>query len=154
MNDTLKAFGQVLAGIAVIGGLIFSPVIVNSIFEGNTPQSEVEAASTVQEPSCDEEFIAYERIEEETEELDEGDSEVTQAGVEGIKEICTNPETGEIVNQEIIRQPVNEITAIGTYVEPEYSYRIGAICYDGSRSYATGSGACSWHGGVYEWLYN
>lgn len=28
------------------------------------------------------------------------------------------------------------------------SYRVGAICGDGSRSYATGSGACSWHGGV------
>jgi hypothetical protein len=32
-------------------------------------------------------------------------------------------------------------------------YRIGAICRDGSSSYATGSGACSWHGGVDEWLY-
>lgn len=31
--------------------------------------------------------------------------------------------------------------------------RIGAICRDGSRSYATGRGACSHHGGVDHWLY-
>ncbi len=33
------------------------------------------------------------------------------------------------------------------------SYRIGAICSDGWHSSATGRGACSWHGGVKEWLY-
>ncbi|NQT84227.1 DUF3761 domain-containing protein [bacterium] len=32
--------------------------------------------------------------------------------------------------------------------------RTGAICRDGSRSYATGRGACSWHGGVARWLYS
>lgn len=31
--------------------------------------------------------------------------------------------------------------------------RIGAICRDGWRSQATGSGACSHHGGVDHWLY-
>ena len=30
--------------------------------------------------------------------------------------------------------------------------RVGAICNDGSRSSATGSGACSYHGGVDYWL--
>jgi hypothetical protein len=30
--------------------------------------------------------------------------------------------------------------------------RTGAICSDGWRSKATGSGACSWHGGVSKWL--
>jgi hypothetical protein len=41
-------------------------------------------------------------------------------------------------------------------VPPSFSarhYRIGARCGDGWRSDATGSGACSWHGGVAEWLY-
>jgi hypothetical protein len=32
-------------------------------------------------------------------------------------------------------------------------HRTGAICQDGTRSYATGRGACSWHGGVAHWLY-
>ena len=31
--------------------------------------------------------------------------------------------------------------------------RVGAICNDGSRSYATGQGACSHHGGVDYWIY-
>lgn len=31
--------------------------------------------------------------------------------------------------------------------------RIGAVCNDGTRSSATGSGACSHHGGVAYWLY-
>lgn len=38
--------------------------------------------------------------------------------------------------------------------QPDYSSaRIGAICEDGWRSSATGSGACSHHGGVHRWLY-
>lgn len=41
-------------------------------------------------------------------------------------------------------------TKIETY-KPKY--RIGAICCDGTRSSATGRGACSHHGGVCEWLY-
>jgi hypothetical protein len=32
--------------------------------------------------------------------------------------------------------------------------RIGAICRDGTRSNATGRGACSHHGGVDHWLYS
>jgi hypothetical protein len=32
-------------------------------------------------------------------------------------------------------------------------YRIGAICEDGWRSSSTGSGTCSWHGGVDHWIY-
>ena len=31
--------------------------------------------------------------------------------------------------------------------------RIGAVCNDGTTSTATGSGACSHHGGVDYWLY-
>ncbi len=33
-------------------------------------------------------------------------------------------------------------------------YRIGALCNDGTESGATGSGACSHHGGVNCWLYS
>ncbi len=33
-------------------------------------------------------------------------------------------------------------------------YRTGARCRDGSRSNATGRGACSWHGGVSCWYYS
>lgn len=37
---------------------------------------------------------------------------------------------------------------------PENVYRVGVICRDGTRSYATGRGACSWHGGVKCWIYS
>ena len=38
-------------------------------------------------------------------------------------------------------------------VEKNYgTKRVGAICRDGTRSYATGRGACSHHGGVSHWL--
>jgi len=33
-------------------------------------------------------------------------------------------------------------------------YRVGAICNDGTQSSATGSGACSHHGGVMCWQYS
>jgi hypothetical protein len=36
---------------------------------------------------------------------------------------------------------------------PVITYRCGAICKDGWQSSATGSGACSHHGGVHHWLY-
>jgi hypothetical protein len=43
-----------------------------------------------------------------------------------------------------IAQPIAPATGGG---------RVGAICRDGSRSNATGRGACSHHGGVAQWLY-
>lgn len=41
----------------------------------------------------------------------------------------------------------------GDYKLTEFiQYRVGAICNDGSRSYSTGRGTCSHHGGVNYWL--
>ena len=40
----------------------------------------------------------------------------------------------------------------GKAVVSTYSYRVGAVCKDGTRSSATGRGACSHHGGVSYWL--
>lgn len=43
------------------------------------------------------------------------------------------------------------------YIRGDYNtlekIRVGAVCNDGWISSATGSGACSWHGGVNHWLY-
>jgi hypothetical protein len=36
----------------------------------------------------------------------------------------------------------------------ETRHRIGAVCNDGTTSKATGSGACSHHGGVSCWQYS
>lgn len=38
-------------------------------------------------------------------------------------------------------------------IAPSSGVRVGAICRDGTRSSATGRGACSHHGGVAYWLY-
>ena len=37
------------------------------------------------------------------------------------------------------------------YNDASYEIRVGALCRDGWESFATGSGACSYHGGVTEW---
>ncbi len=60
-----------------------------------------------------------------------------------------------IFNRIILGPRDNEIMAnyLHEKSKRKNEYRIGAICRDGSSSYATGSGACSWHGGVDEWLY-
>lgn len=34
----------------------------------------------------------------------------------------------------------------------KHKHRVGAICNDGWQSSATGSGACSHHGGVNHWI--
>jgi len=37
-------------------------------------------------------------------------------------------------------------------INPE-KIKIGAICRDGTKTSSTGSGTCSYHGGVKEWIY-
>lgn len=78
---------------------------------------------------------------------------VRVSGQNGEKEVCKKGET--VVSETIIKEPVNELRITGTKQLPAYqpTYRVGAICGDGTRSYATGRGACSWHGGVSRWLY-
>ena len=52
-----------------------------------------------------------------------------------------------------VRGPVEKLVETEVYREvQEPTYRVGAMCKDGWRSKATGSGACSWHGGVSQWL--
>jgi hypothetical protein len=45
-----------------------------------------------------------------------------------------------------------KVIANKIYNDASWSYRIGAYCKDGTKSFATGRGACSWHGGVQEWI--
>lgn len=39
------------------------------------------------------------------------------------------------------------------FITVQTKERVGATCKDGTSSYATGSGACSHHGGVRTWKY-
>jgi hypothetical protein len=53
-----------------------------------------------------------------------------------------------------INPPRAEITVCYSSVRTGGSGgRTGAVCKDGTSSSATGSGACSWHGGVLYWTY-
>jgi hypothetical protein len=58
--------------------------------------------------------------------------------------------------QKQIQQPQAPANPPPSVSQPEAPQggRIGAICNDGARSFATGSGACSHHHGVNHWLYN
>lgn len=87
--------------------------------------------------------------------------EIIRAGIDGKGEKCKKP-NGEVASDEIIepaKAPKIKRTIIGKYKEPAiykpYTSKVivGAICRDGSYSYATGRGACSWHGGVAQWVY-
>ncbi len=87
-----------------------------------------------------------------------GQSKVIQNGINGKKiktyEVLTlrgEAKSKTLIKEAVAVQPVPTITAIGTGV---VRYRVGAVCYDGWQSSATGSGACSHHGGVAHWLYN
>jgi hypothetical protein len=115
--------------------------------------------------------IPFEREEEKSYLEDVGYREVTTKGEEGILEVKYEVKTrnDSVVSREEItrfvsQEPVTEVTTVGMnepepewegggYFVSDYNERSGAICWDGSYSSATGSGACSWHGGVQEWLY-
>jgi len=46
------------------------------------------------------------------------------------------------------------VTALGASETQAPRHRVGAVCNDGWTSNATGSGACSHHGGVSCWKYS
>jgi uncharacterized protein YabE (DUF348 family) len=92
--------------------------------------------------------------------LNAGTRVTVQFGVNGTKNITyeviklRGTEISRKISYEAIVKPQTPQTVrVGTYVyKPQY--RTGAVCNDGWVSSATGSGACSWHGGVSYWLYN
>jgi hypothetical protein len=148
-----EKFKDGLTTIAVWGLLIGVPVALSFVpSDGDSPYSgsAVEEVCTIDE-------IPYEEVEEETYSLEIGDNKIETPGRVGELEVCKKD--GIVVSEEIITQPRNQVTLVGvgeSLLEPDYNtgYRTGAYCNDGSYSTATGRGACSWHGGVSEWLYN
>jgi len=88
-----------------------------------------------------------------------GNQIVKTSGRSGMKKVCVN-QFGNQTSSNVVLTPTTQVVRFGTYIPPAATestaatYRVGAICSDGTRSHATGSGACSWHGGVYQWLYS
>lgn len=143
IKDFLFGLLGVVAYIGFFGLLIFFGSVNGS---ENNSYSKEDDSSVI----CETFTIDYDTTEEYTDELDDGDSEVIE-GEYGEQEVCTS--YGEEVSSTLIKEPVTEVVRYGTHQE-EYYIRTGAICYDGSYSTATGRGACSWHGGVDEWIYD
>ena len=68
--------------------------------------------------------------------------------------VRAHPESGPVENYNWKTDNTKSTPALKTNKESSpYEVRVGAICRDGTRSYATGRGACSHHGGVSQWLY-
>lgn len=145
---------KIIAGIAGAG--ILSAFVATA--QPSTQQSNIQpVVQPVTYSDCRTEEIPFEtQYEGETGQYGYTET-IKQQGVAGSKKICKPSKPGYEDKVEVIAQPVNHVIVRTPKPAPQpvqqQRYRVGAICRDGRRSYATGRGACSHHGGVSEWLY-
>lgn len=126
------------------------------------------------EPVCEIRTIEYEVVELTIDDPDvdiDELSELSFPGQKGKSEYCENTKTGEIISVKVLKESVDEVVYSYSQVAEEiilqrelnaqqYYYddvqkpvnQGGAMCNDGTRSFSTGRGTCSWHGGVSYWL--
>lgn len=138
---------------------------------------QAEASKPVVKTETKIEPVPFESVEQNDNTLPAGQKKLSVAGINGERTITysvtyvkDNEAARTETKNEITKAPVTQVTLNGTYVKPpapvpvtstpQYSAvpstgggRTGATCRDGSHSNATGSGACSHHGGVAQWLY-
>lgn len=91
--------------------------------------------------------------------------EMKEKGSDGKKRICRK--AGKVLSEVTISKPTPDKYEVYTYkykpytpprsyqpyTSPSYdNYGPSALCRDGTYSYSTGRGTCSWHGGVAQWL--
>lgn len=139
----------------VVGAGILSAFVATA--QPSTQQSNIQpVVQPVTYSDCRTEEIPFEtQYEGETGQYGYTET-IKQQGVAGSKKICKPSKQGYEDKVEVITQPVNHVIIRTPKPAPQpvqQRYRVGAICRDGRRSYATGRGACSHHGGVSEWLY-
>lgn len=140
-------------------------------------QIEEDAKKPIVKTVVTTEAVPFESTEQQTNTLPLGQTQVSVEGANGTRMITYDvtyvqgKETArKETKNEITTSPVTKVTLTGTYVAPppaqsytapsptysppaQSNVRVGATCNDGSHSNATGSGACSHHGGVAVWLY-
>lgn len=118
---------------------------------------------------CSDESISYKTLPEK--EIDSGEEttffegdngkrtrRLDSEGSNGTKRICKK--AGNVVSETVTKEPKPTTYKVYTYkykpfrpYAPAYSnYGPSAICGDGTYSYSSGRGTCSWHGGVAQWL--
>lgn len=59
-----------------------------------------------------------------------------------------------VIRQVLFTIALASMVAFGGTETDTTRHRVGALCNDGTTSTATGSGACSHHGGVQCWQYS
>lgn len=116
--------------------------------------------------TCIKQVIEFEETQQPNDTLPIGDTSLATKGINGSDEVCRRNSLETSRTHTIF--PTTQIIHTGTLDEDakrqenaayfqqrmqSAKQRVGAICSDGSQSSATGSGACSHHGGVYQWLY-
>ena len=129
----------------------------------------IEGLKPVTYTDCFNEAIGYGNVykNEEAKQSPYGYTEaVTRQGVDGEKRTCRASKKGYNPQFTTLREPVSEEITYTANPAPqptvqqfpqvqntyEQDEQGGAICRDGWRSYSTGRGTCSHHGGVAEWL--
>lgn len=134
----------VLISIAVYGGfgwLIIGQPIYNNLTSVTYKECEIQSVSPLVESSGEGTHVI----------------EVTK-GSYGKKQVCKPSKSGYSYKETILEPAVNRVERRYTpqpepVVVPQQQYSGGgAICNDGSRSYSTGRGTCSHHGGVDYWM--
>lgn len=135
-------------------------------------QAEEEAKKPVVKTETKTEVIPFESITQDDNTLAKGETRIATEGIDGERTITYEvtyvqgqETTRKEIKNEVTKPSITKVTQTGTYVAPVYTptptpapapqtgVRVGATCNDGSHSSATGSGACSHHGGVAYWLY-
>lgn len=155
---TKPDFGELFGRIFVIGWLSFI-VVFFAISVGST----IFSALGFDAPKCTRELVTYSKYANEDPNLTEEQS-TTTPGKPGEDNVCRK--NGKEVSRETIVAPVPEMITRGTkqpeptitYDMPVYEAPIedtgyAVICNDGTGSYSTGRGTCSWHGGVSYYVY-
>lgn len=150
--DRLKKIGELL--FALVFGAIWIGAIGYFVIGFAT-----EATGTSQDVKCETVSVPYKTQWVDTNDI-LGEESIQTAGVDGSDKVCKDG-SGKEMSREIQTAPVTQVIGVGKIPESEWGYNSldgepgyegGAICEDGSRSYSTGRGTCSHHGGVAQWL--
>lgn len=103
--------------------------------------------------TCTTEAIPYESSSFDDDSLTVGTTSIMTAGVDGERTVCRR--NGATTTNTASKLPVTQVIHVGTKPKPTPVYVAPAtqrcevtLCNDGTCSYSTGRGTCSWHGGV------
>lgn len=133
---------KTVGAVSAIGTLIWASYTIE---KPPSNESSVVDAS----PVCETKTIPYRVREVESDEYGLGVRWVEIVGRDGSKRVCTHADNTQ--TSVVLQKPFHQRVIVGTYVKPVYIAPAGCpvtTCNDGSCSYSTGRGTCSWHGGI------